>query len=83
MLAAGLTLAQLQVQERDRPGRSALLLDDPAAELDAGNLARLLECVRELPVQLLVTSLRADVAGLPGAGRLFHVERGSVVRSAQ
>jgi len=83
LLAAGLTLAQLQVQERDRPGRSALLLDDPAAELDAGNLARLLECVRELPVQLLVTSLRADVAGLPGAGRLFHVERGSVVRSAQ
>ena len=83
MLAAGLTLAQLQVQERDRPGRSALLLDDPAAELDAGNLARLLGCVRELPVQLLVTSLRADVAGLPGAGRLFHVERGSVVRSAQ
>ena len=44
---------------------------------------RLLECVRELPAQLLVTSLRADVAGLPGAGRLFHVERGSVARAAQ
>ncbi len=78
LLAAGLTLAQLQVQEMERPGRSALLLDDPAAELDATSLGRLLECVRELPVQLLVTSLRAEVPGLPAAGRLFHVERGRI-----
>jgi DNA replication and repair protein RecF len=78
LLAAGLTLAQLEVQETDRPGRSALLLDDPAAELDAANLSRLLACVRDLPVQLLVTSLRADVAGLPEAGRMFHVEQGHV-----
>jgi DNA replication and repair protein RecF len=78
LLAAGLTLAQLEVQEADRPGRSALLLDDPAAELDAANLSRLLACVRDLPVQLLVTSLRADVAGLPEAGGLFHVEQGRV-----
>jgi DNA replication and repair protein RecF len=83
LLAAGLTLAQLRVQEWDRPGRSALLLDDPAAELDAGNLARLLGCVRELPVQLLVTSLRPDVAGLPEAGRVFHVERGGILPSAE
>jgi DNA replication and repair protein RecF len=78
LLAAGLTLAQLEVQESDRPGRSALLLDDPAAELDAANLERLLGCVRDLPVQLLVTSLRADVAGLPDSGRRFHVEHGEV-----
>lgn len=78
LLAAGLTLAQLEVQETDRPGRSALLLDDPAAELDPGNLERLLACVRELPVQLLVTSLRGDVPGLPPGGRRFHVEHGGV-----
>jgi len=78
LLAAGLTLAQLQVQEAGRPGRAALLLDDPAAELDAANLGRLLACVSELPVQLLVTSLRADVAGLPRGGRLFHVEHGAI-----
>jgi DNA replication and repair protein RecF len=78
LLAAGLTLAQLEVQESDRPGRSALLLDDPAAELDAANLERLLACVRDLPVQLLVTSLRANVAGLPDSGRRFHVEHGGV-----
>jgi DNA replication and repair protein RecF len=78
LLAAGLTLAQLQVQEAERPGRSALLLDDPAAELDSGSLARLLECVRELPSQLVVTSLRGDIPGLPPAGRMFHVEQGRI-----
>lgn len=78
LLAAGLTLAQLEVQELEQPGRSALLLDDPAAELDAANLERLLDCVRELPVQLLVTSLRAEVPGLPDSGRVFHVEQGRV-----
>jgi DNA replication and repair protein RecF len=78
LLAAGLMLAQLRVQEQERPGRSALLLDDPAAELDANSLARLLACVRGMPVQLLVTSLRADVPGLPEGGGLFHVEQGAV-----
>ena len=78
LLAAGLTLAQLEVQEAEQPGRSALLLDDPAAELDAANLERLLGCVRDLPAQLLVTSLRPDVPGLPSGGRRFHVEQGRV-----
>ncbi len=78
LLAAGLTLAQAIVQEESQAGRSALLLDDPAAELDRDNLARLLECVRELPVQLLVTSLTEEVPGLPVNGRRFHVEQGHV-----
>jgi DNA replication and repair protein RecF len=75
LLAAGLTLAQLELQERERPGCSALLLDDPAAELDAANLERLLTCVRALPVQLVVTSLHEDVPGLPAEGFRFHVEQ--------
>lgn len=78
LVAAALTLAQLQLQEGSHPGRSALLLDDPAAELDAGNLERLLGAVRTLPVQLFVTSLRPDLQGLGAPGRMFHVERGAV-----
>ena len=78
LLAAALTLAQVVVPEEQQGGRSALLLDDPAAELDSEGLARLLECVGELPVQLLVTSLREDVPGLPSSGRRFHVEQGQV-----
>ncbi len=78
LVAAGLMLAQLQVQEQDRPGRSALLLDDPAAELDRENLARLMAIVQAVPAQLWVTSLRPDLPGLPAGGRMFHVEQGSV-----
>lgn len=79
LVAAALTLAQLRFQEDSGPGRSALLLDDPAAELDAANLERLLSAVRSLPVQLFVTSLRADLQSLGAPGRMFHVERGAIV----
>ncbi len=78
LVAAGLMLAQLEIQERERPGRSALLLDDPAAELDRENLARLMKIVQNVPAQLWVTSLRADTPGLPRNGRMFHVEQGRI-----
>ena len=78
LVAGGLMLAQLQVQEQERPGRSALLLDDPAAELDGENLARLMKLVREVPAQLWVTSLRPEIANLLRAARLFHVKQGDV-----
>ena len=81
LLAAALTLAQLSVQESRRPGRSALLLDDPAAELDADNLGRLLAVVGTLPVQLFVTALRPDLPGLGQPGALFHVEHGEIRRA--
>ena len=66
LVAAGLMLAQLEIQEQERPGRSALLLDDPAAELDGENLARLMELVRGVPAQLWVTSLKPEIADLIG-----------------
>jgi DNA replication and repair protein RecF len=78
LLASALTLAQLALQEQLAPHRSALLLDDPAAELDAANLERLLGVVRQQPAQLFVTSLREDLPGLGSPGRVFHVERGAV-----
>jgi DNA replication and repair protein RecF len=78
LLASALTLAQLALQDEVAPGRSALLLDDPAAELDGPNLERLLGVVRGLPVQLFVASLRPDLPGLGAPGRMFHVEHGTV-----
>ncbi|MGH8131407.1 MAG: DNA replication/repair protein RecF [Steroidobacteraceae bacterium] len=78
LVAAGLMLAQLEIQEQERPARSALLLDDPAAELDRENLARLMKIVQDVPAQLWVTSLRADTPGLPRQGRMFHVEHGTI-----
>lgn len=80
LVAAGLLLAQMTVQQQDGPWGGALLLDDPAAELDSGNLDRLMAVIRRLPVQLWVTSLREErIPGLPGPGRVFHVEHGRVV----
>jgi DNA replication and repair protein RecF len=57
-----------------------LLLDDPAAELDAGRTDALLQTVRALGAQLVVTALRPDdtLLGVPEA--VFHVEQGSVKR---
>jgi DNA replication and repair protein RecF len=78
LLAAAMILAQLSLQEAQAPGRAALLLDDPAAELDPTNLQRLVGVVRELHCQLFVTSLRQDLPGFGTAGRLFHVEQGRV-----
>jgi DNA replication and repair protein RecF len=78
LLAAALTLAQLAVQEARAPGSGALLLDDPAAELDGERLGLLLSLVRELNVQLFVTALRADLPGLGVPGAMFHVEQGRI-----
>ncbi|MGH8134755.1 MAG: DNA replication/repair protein RecF [Steroidobacteraceae bacterium] len=78
LVAAGLMLAQLQIQEQERPGRSALLLDDPAAELDRENLSLLMAAVRSVSAQLWITSLRDDIPGLPDRSRLFHVEQGAI-----
>jgi DNA replication and repair protein RecF len=78
LVAAALMLAQLEIQEQERPGRSALLLDDPAAELDAANLGRLMAIVQTLPAQLWVTSLHAEIPGLPAGARMFHVEQGRI-----
>jgi recombinational DNA repair ATPase RecF len=61
---------------------AALLVDDPAAELDSSNLERLLIEVVSLPAQLFVTALdpqNSSLGYLP-AGRRFHVEHGSVTR---
>ncbi len=80
LVAAGLMLAQLELQEQEKPGRSALLLDDPAAELDGENLMRLMKLVRKVPAQLWVTSLKPEIADLVRDARMFHVEQGRVFR---
>ncbi len=78
LVAAGLMLAQLELQESEKPGRSALLLDDPAAELDGENLGRLMALVRKTAAQLWVTSLKPEIADQLGPMRMFHVKHGTI-----
>jgi DNA replication and repair protein RecF len=58
----------------------ALLLDDPAAELDRAHTALLLAAVGKLGGQLVVTALRPEDTPLGVPDRVFHVEQGGVKR---
>jgi DNA replication and repair protein RecF len=82
LAAAALLLGQLRCDAELGSNVAALLVDDPAAELDASNLERLLGEVISLPAQLFLTALdpaNPVLASLPH-GHRFHVEHGSVTR---
>lgn len=55
-----------------------LLLDDPAAELDATHTQALLRLAAALGGQCVVTALHPERLPAPSADRVFHVERGGV-----
>jgi DNA replication and repair protein RecF len=78
LAAVALTLAQLQWLKAEHGLVPTLLLDDPAAELDAGRLAGFIREVQSLEAQLIVTSLSADAAPLGQPECVFHVEQGRV-----
>ncbi len=82
LLAAAMLLGQLRCDAEQGSGVSALLVDDPAAELDSRHLALLLDEVLALPSQLFITALdpaNTALSSLP-AGQRFHVEHGAVTR---
>jgi DNA replication and repair protein RecF len=82
LLAAAMLLGQLEHDAEQGSSVAALLVDDPAAELDGANLERLLTEVLSLPAQLFITALDAGnpaLQALPAAPR-FHVEHGKVTR---
>ena len=73
------TLARLRQLQRQAGGATpTLLLDDPAAELDATRLRALVELIQELDCQLVITSLAPDMAVFGQPERAFHVEQGSL-----
>jgi DNA replication and repair protein RecF len=78
LTAAALILAQVAVESADRPLRSVLVVDDPAAELDARSLQRLLAAMAELPAQLIFTALTPEHLAPEPGNPVFHVERGGV-----
>ncbi|TVQ47767.1 MAG: DNA replication/repair protein RecF [Gammaproteobacteria bacterium] len=83
LLASALVLGQVRDIAAAQAHRPLLLLDDPAAELDAAAQRRLLSAVRDSGVQRVVTALDPAVASVLGAHTLFHVEQGAVSRVLQ
>jgi DNA replication and repair protein RecF len=82
LAASALLLGQLRCDAGLGSGVAALLVDDPAAELDSDNLERLLAEVVDLPAQLFVTALDPKNPALHRLpeGHRFHVEHGAVTR---
>jgi DNA replication and repair protein RecF len=82
LVAAAMLLGQLKCDAEQGSGVAALLVDDPAAELDATSLDRLLSEVLTLPSQLFITALdpaNPALRRLPDGPR-FHVEHGHTAR---
>jgi len=80
LTASALLLGQLRCDQALGSATAALLVDDPAAELDEANLDRLISVILELPGQLFFTALEPGAAAfqrLPAARR-FHVEHGKI-----
>ena len=78
LTAAALVLAQVAVESALDPGRSVVVIDDPAAELDGRSLDRLLEAVDQLQAQLVLTALAPDQLPPVENYPVFHVEQGRV-----
>jgi DNA replication and repair protein RecF len=82
LTAAAMLLGQLRCDQSLGSSTAALLVDDPAAEIDEANLDRLVGLILELPGQLFVTALDPAMEAfqrLPDARR-FHVEQGKITR---
>ncbi len=78
LIAAAMTLAQLNLIRELTGTIPTLLLDDPAAELDRSRLARFVAQVRRLQCQLVVTSLSPESSLFGQADTVFHVEHGEL-----
>jgi len=80
LLGVAMAVTMTQYLSESAGRQSTLLLDDPAAELDAERTQALLRAVRDLGAQLVVTSLQAQDRRLGVPDAVFHVEQGSVKR---
>jgi DNA replication and repair protein RecF len=81
LLAAVLLLSQMRLLPSGMADRPTLLLDDPAAELDARRLGGLIRAVQAQPLQLIVTTLHEELGefaefGTPG--RRYRIEQGEL-----
>jgi len=81
LLACSMVLAATEVVQTHLERPMLLLLDDPAAELDADSLSRLMGQVFVLGSQVVATSLASDVLSFPETPAVFHVKHGVLTRA--
>ena len=78
LLASSMILAATDTAQTALERPLLLLLDDPAAELDARSIGRLMEAVAALGCQVVATSLDPGALAFPESPVVFHVEHGAV-----
>lgn len=78
LLASSMILAATETAQIALERPLLLLLDDPAAELDAGSLDRLMTAVSRLGCQVVATSLQPSALTAPPGAAVFHVEQGQL-----
>jgi DNA replication and repair protein RecF len=76
LLGAALVLALCQIATAESGQALALLLDEPAADLDSERLRRLMSCVFKLRAQVFIAAVSIDNLGLRSEKSMFHVEHG-------
>jgi DNA replication and repair protein RecF len=80
VIGATLQLAQAKLLAERTGQRALLAIDDLPAELDVGHRGRLLDRIRSVPAQVVLTSIEREALGLSGEAAVFHVEHGRVHR---
>jgi DNA replication and repair protein RecF len=78
LCAAALVLGQGRFVKEAMDRELTLLVDEPAAELDADHLKRLLGAIQSVDAQVFVTALDPEALRISGESRVFHVEHGEV-----
>ncbi len=78
LLGISLILAQSEYVAAATGKSVALLVDEPAAELDTEHLEQLIRALEKPGIQLFLTALRGDALPLNTDARLFHVKHGAL-----
>jgi DNA replication and repair protein RecF len=80
LVGAAMSLAVAKLVGSGERRAPTLLLDDPAAELDAAHTQALIAEIQRQPGQLIVTALGLAESYFGQPDRAFHVEQGRVTR---
>ena len=76
LLAAATILAQTQLVAETTGHAVALVVDEPAADLDASRLAAFMAAIAASPAQVFLASITTQGVPLAEGARMFHVEHG-------
>lgn len=78
LLGTALVLSQCEFVAKRLDRTVALLVDEPAAELDAAHLEQLIAALAKPGLQLFLTALQADAVPTKSQPTLFHVKHGKL-----